>query len=343
MTKNEYNDVFRKYVQTNLSPTNKERAFVTKVYDALQAVLGPSNCLQIGSYPRFTAITPLHDLDVLYRMGRWPGSIPNPASVLQHLKSLIEKGFTNPTDYAFRVVLQTHSITISFLKDGEEFFSIDVVPGYTFDTNEFGQDMYMVPEIFLRRHAKRSDLYRELARSGGAMKWIKSDPRGYIEVAKGINDLNGDFRKAAKLIKSWKWSCQDIDEHFKIKSFHIEQVVTQLFRDNLQLEIYDTVLHFFRNLHKTIERSQIPDRADGRKSIDEYVDDLTQAEKQAIIQARDLFLRKLTAFTEQSDVGELIDASSPAKPTKNNYSPAAVTEPSEGFAPRSPWASEDAN
>jgi hypothetical protein len=308
MKKTEFNDVFRKHTQQHLSPTEEERNFVTQVYEALHGVLGPNNCLQIGSYPRFTAVTPLHDLDVLYRMGRWPGNLPNPAKVLQQLKGRIEKEFKNPTRLTLRITLQTHSITITFLRGAEEFFSVDVVPAYTFDTNEFGQDMYMVPEISLHRQARRSAFYRDLARAGGAMNWIKSDPRGYIEVARRVNERNGDFRKSAKFVKAWKSSCKEINEDFKLKSFHIEQVITEYFRKNIRLEIYDAVFRFFVELPRLVERSRIPDRADGSIKIDEYVDRLTSAEKQKIIQARDLFLKKLEDFSADSSVSDLLRA-----------------------------------
>ncbi|MDQ7812877.1 hypothetical protein, partial [Brevundimonas sp.] len=60
------NALLRRYAQKHLSPTENERQFVTRVYTSVRDVLGEANCLQIGSYPRYTAITPLHDLDVLY-------------------------------------------------------------------------------------------------------------------------------------------------------------------------------------------------------------------------------------------------------------------------------------
>src|ERR1043166_1403977 len=155
MNKNELNSVLRKFVQNNLSPTLAERRLVTKIYAALQEVLGIAKCLQIGSYPRFTAITPLHDLDVLYRVGEWPGLIPNPAELLHQLKLKIEREFQNPTDYDFRVDLQTHSITIAFLSESETVLSVDVVPGYNIGLNQFQEEMYMVPELLIRRPTQR--------------------------------------------------------------------------------------------------------------------------------------------------------------------------------------------
>ena len=339
MSKNELNSALRQYVQKNLSPTESERRFVTKVYEALKDVLGDDACLQIGSYPRFTAITPLHDLDVLYRIGRWPGYVPSPAGTLSELKTKIERGFKNPTSLTLGVELQTHSITISFLEGDEIRFSIDVVPSYTLGVNEFKQDTYMVPELIARRHAARKSLYDELGRAGGAMNWIPSDPRGYIEIAKLVNGANADFRKAAKFVKAWKWACKEQDEEFKLKSFHLEQVLTQEFRDNVNLEIFDALVQFFRRLPSIIARPQILDRANNGKYIDDYVEALTQEQRQAIIEAGGLFLQKLTALTADADISSLFDETVKlAKKSRATYVPAKVASREKTFTPRSPWA-----
>jgi hypothetical protein len=343
MNKDKISAAFRKYVKDHLSPTFTERSFVSSVYEALCNVLGATHCLQIGSYPRFTANRPLHDLDVLYVNGPWPGAAPNPASLLSSLKNRIEKEFKNPTELVLKVSVQTHSITIAFFDGDEEVFGIDVVPAYRLDTNEFGDDMYMVPEVINRRRTKRQKFYEELARSDRTMGWIKSDPRGYIEVARQVNLANNDFRKSAKFVKAWKCACKKLDDTFKLKSFHMEQIITAYFRKNLKLDIYDAVLQFFRDLPKLIERAQIPDRADHGRNIDQYVEDLTDAEKSLILRARNAFLSKLEDFNEDSDVKDLIEAGFTSQP-KGPASPAIITRRSPagatGFTPRSPWASD---
>ncbi len=262
MNKDKISAAFRKYVKDHLSPTFTERSFVSSVYEALCNVLGATHCLQIGSYPRFTANRPLHDLDVLYVNGPWPGAAPNPASLLSSLKNRIEKEFKNPTELVLKVSVQTHSITI---------------------------------------------------------------------------------RKSAKFVKAWKCACKKLDDTFKLKSFHMEQIITAYFRKNLKLDIYDAVLQFFRDLPKLIERAQIPDRADHGRNIDQYVEDLTDAEKSLILRARNAFLSKLEDFNEDSDVKDLIEAGFTSQP-KGPASPAIITRRSPagatGFTPRSPWASD---
>lgn len=340
MNKDKISGAFRKYVKDHLSPTFTERSFVSSVYEALRDVLGTNHCLQIGSYPRYTANRPLHDLDVLYINGPWPGIIPNPADLLNSLKDKIEKEFKNPTQLLIKVSVQTHSITIAFIDVDEEVFAVDVVPAYPIEKNEFGDDTYMVPELIRQRRMKRQRFYEELSRSKRAMGWIKSDPRGYIEVAQRVNLANNDFRKSAKFVKAWKCACKELNDMFKLKSFHVEQIITVYFQRHVQLDIYDAVFQFFRDLPRLIERAQIPDRADDSVNVDQYVDDLNDLEKRLIIQARNTFLSKLENFNEDSDVKDLIETGFTVQP-ENTADPAIITRKAPAFTsvtPRSPWA-----
>ena len=140
------------------------------------------------------------------------------------------------------------------------------------------------------------------------MKWIHTDPRGYIEAAKRINQGNSDFRKTVKLVKAWKNSCKEKDSDFKLKSFHIEQVITRDFQRNGKRDIFSGVFEFFVNIPKVISTPQVRDRADQGKFIDEYLKGLSKDQKNKIVQARDGFLKKLEEFSETDSVDELIDA-----------------------------------
>src|SRR5437667_9204792 len=127
MKKSELNAKFREYVKNQLSPTKGEQDLVSRLYDAFKSALG-EQCLLIGSYPRFTASRPLHDLDILFVDGRFDPNNLNPQKVLAGLQAAIQKDFRNPTKYKTKVSLQTHSITVSFLENGDEIFAVDVVP-----------------------------------------------------------------------------------------------------------------------------------------------------------------------------------------------------------------------
>jgi len=295
----------RSYSREHLSPSTEERTFVSRVYAEVCAVLGVNNCIMIGSFARFTAVTPIHDLDVLYVLGHWNGR-PDPTDNLMHLERELRSRLKNPTHYQFKVVPQTHSITISFLENGKEVFAVDIVPAYVAGTNEFGLDTYVVPEIISRGHAARAVRYQELAKSHEQMTWIKSDPRGYIEVAKRENQRNEDFRKAIKIGKGWKSAVKRENVECKLKSFHLEQIITAEFIANPQISIFQALYKVFCDLPKHIARAQIRDRADNTRLIDQYIIDLSDKERRLIIAARDRFLIDLERFDELDGVENLL-------------------------------------
>ncbi len=309
MKKSEFNVLFRKYVKDNLSPKPEERELISYIYAAIQNVLGMDHCLQIGSYPRFTSVTPVHDLDILYVIGKRESIDPDPSLVLNQLERELNTGFVNPTEYRIEIARQTHSITLKFLKGREEIFSVDVVPAYIDGQNEYREDKYVVPEILSKtEHKERTEIYQDIAKSGGKMAWIPSDPRGYITITSEIDANNSDFRKAVKFVKKWSFLCKDMDDTFKLKSFHIERIITQYFRQNPNIEIFDAVFWFFCDLPRNLEKSWIPDRANTAVHIDAYVDDLTSVERVLMIQSRDYFLIKLEEFSVDSSVEDLLES-----------------------------------
>ena len=118
----------------------------------------------------------------------------------------------------------------------------------------------------------------------------QSDPRGYIAVTTQLNSTNSDFRKAAKFIKRWKYSCCTTHVAFEFKSFHMEQALFEIYSRRPDIEIADAIFEFFCAIPEIIARPQIRDRANQTRFIDEYLNDLTSLQKQTIIQARDFVL-----------------------------------------------------
>jgi len=345
MSKEQISAALRKYVQNNLTPTQDERSMVAAVYAAVCSVLGQDRCYQIGSYPRYTAIRPPHDLDVLYSADKWSGAKPDAAKVVADIKGRLEKHLVSPLGLSFTVTLQTHSITLSFTNDGEEVFAVDVVPAWpTGSTNEFGDDIYRVPEVILEGHRGRVETYKRLAEQGRDMDYILSDPKGYISVAAGLNKANADFRKSVKLPKKWKHVAKDASDEFKLKSFHIEQIVTSYFRDRVTLDILEAVTKFFVELPRWITHSQIPDWADPTRNIDSYIDELTASERAAILDARDAFLARLRSFDGSQDAELLFEmkpvaAAARATPSAVTAASARITERSR-VTPRSTFGTD---
>lgn len=296
------NQALRKYVQTNLTPTAEERSLISSIYEAVCSVLSSGKCLQIGSYPRYTAIRPPHDLDVLFILGKWDKTEPKPFNALSRLKTHLEKELVPPQGFSFTVELQTHSITIKFIRNNEEVFAVDIVPALITEAkNEFGEDIYLVPEILRLSHQRRLKKYKRVKENNDRVDWILTDPRGYISVASALNKRNDDFRKSVKIPKKWKGVSKERNDEFKLKSFHIEQVVTSYFRKDSSLTILGAVTKFFMELPNWLSHSQIPDRVDSSKNIDAYVDELTPEQKSIILKSRDEFLEKLKSYEGAQD------------------------------------------
>jgi hypothetical protein len=309
MKKNEINIKFREYART-LSPKIDERDLISKIYQSFNDLFGVNNCIQIGSYPRFTAITPVHDLDLLYFLGDWNESSHNPSTALQDLNSKINKEYKNPTKYKIDISLQTHSVTVLYLNNTEEIFSVDIVPAYFFSKNEFNDDTYKVPEIIRKKHGKnRFEFYQKLSQEHKDMNWITSDPRGYIKIASETDKItSGEFRKTVKIIKAWKNNLTNNDENLKLKSFHLEQIITKYFQDNNNIEIFDAIFKFFTEIPKIINNpNQIKDRANNDKFIDDYLQNFTDAQKEKITQARNCLLIKLERFSENDTIQKLLE------------------------------------
>lgn len=311
MQKDEFNSKFRSFVEEEISLTNCvnqncgkcDRCYVTNIYDSLRSILNQS-CIQIGSYPRATVIKPLHDLDILYIIGDWDKNDHSPESLLKELLGKLQDEYPDND-----VSLQTHSITIIFER-GDEEFSVDVVPAYIYlKSEDFKQDTYKVPEILMYRHGKdRTNFRTKFLEEERKMNWIHTDPRGYMEEGKLINQTNEDFRKTVKFIKAWRSSCKVKDDEFKLKSFHIEQVITKYYEEDSTLTIFDGIFKFFFNIPKIIESSQIENRIKEEANIDEYLNTISDQQRNRIIQARDCFLKRLENFSEEDATSDLIEA-----------------------------------
>lgn len=304
MKRSELNEKLRDYAR-QLSPTSAEQALISKIYDSINTLLGTTNCIQIGSYPRRTAITPMHDLDVLYVLGQWHEHNHSPESALHQLHVNLSQNYANPTPYTVKFGLQTHSVTIEFYSSRGLELSVDIVPAYSFSINSYGDPTYKVPEIIKQkdhalRHQTRWSPYQENG-------WIHSDPRGYLSLASEVGQ-NSDFRKTTKIIKDWKYRLESADKDLKLKSFHLEQVVTKMFQSNSTLDLAGAIFDFFVDFPETIKApNQIADRANSGKYVDDYIASMTDAQKAKVICARHNVLIALEKVTSETDIKDIFE------------------------------------
>ena len=200
--------------------------------------------------------------------------------------------------------MQTHSVTILYLDGEDKIFSVDIVPAYAFGENDFKQHTYKVPEVIKEKdHTKRNALTWDASNSHA---WIKSDPRGYIKIATEVGS-NPDFRKTVKFVKRWKDNLCNKDDSLKLKSFHLEQVITKLFQQNSSICIFDAIFSFFVDLPNIVSTpNQISDRANSNKYIDDYIEDFTEEQRCKIKHARDGFLIKLENLRDSDPIESLM-------------------------------------
>jgi len=290
------NSKFQNYAQKNLSPTEEERKFISQEWERVQSFLKGDN-FQSGSYARFTSITPVNDLDGIWVLPESsmmkifqerliqksvaidPRKDLQIHNVIDDLAKELEKKYKEEK-INVEIKPQSHSVGIYFLdKDN---FSIDIVPAIpTDENNEFGDCFFLVPEVLLKSHKARAEFYKSVkeGKITGKIKWIKSDPKGYKENAKQLNDKNSDFRKAVKFPKRWKFNCKNQNDNFPLKSFHIEAIITSYFEENSSITCFEAVEKFFKELPKFLNEPHFPDRANERQFTDEYVKEMTESEK----------------------------------------------------------------
>lgn len=310
MIDNEINIVIEKYVRENLSPKQKERDFISTRYQELSTIL-EGESFQSGSYARFTSITPVNDLDVIWVLpSRFVQKIIrpedfDPTEIIQDLTRILEDEYKK-LDINVRVKPQSHSVGIYFGESDDE-FSIDVVPAIPSGIkNEFDDDIYFVPEIQHLSKSKRIQKYS----AGDSMKWILSDPKGYIEVVRGLNEKNESFRKVAKLIRAWRKGCKKNRDDFPIKSFHLELIVIELFQNNSEINSCGAIKDIFCNLKNYLSNPKFADRADQSNYVDDYIEDIEEKERkrtEIFIRSAQIFIDMIYQSGSVREIYELLD------------------------------------
>jgi hypothetical protein len=239
-------------------------------------------------------------------------------NILQDLAKALQVEYGNEA----KIDVQPHSVGIFFGSKQE--FSIDVVPA-----QPAADGLYWVPESALRSVRSRRALYESKPTPG--LRWIKSDPQGYINQATTLdNATNGVFRKAAKFIKKWNRGCKNDDEMFPLKSFHLEIVVTELLKKNRALSCLDLVGRLFPLLSALITRPQYVDKADSTRYIDAYVSALSIGERALVAEEQKraiTFIGQMNAAGSEAKVLLAIEELLRLATRENEENPAITSTP----------------
>ena len=288
-------EIIKQFVITNCSPTERERIFVSGKdgrggeYNRLQGFLGINNVFQSGSYARHTSITPLNDLDIFYILPQQVQykSVSATKSFLENVASELRRKYQQD---GIHVVIepQTHSICINFPnKEGD--FTIDIVPAYkTNEVNGLGDYFYIIPEVGMINDARKKTLYK--SKKAEDIKWVKTDPKGYKEFIRNLDKASGNFlRRSVKIIKQWKHWQKDQRKkeavEFKLKSFHLELIIAQIWYSNQSFGVLEILQQAFLEIPKMLDKPNFKDRASDENNIryvDDYVAELSIDEKKLI-------------------------------------------------------------
>lgn len=318
--KNNINTTLEEFSRKYLSPTQNEQSVISARYVQLQKLLPGSEIFQSGSYPRCTAVSPVHDLDVIWVMPEeWQQRVTKAYTqafnkqgftfdVSQPLKELADYLREQYRKIGVKVEIddtQRHAVKISFPEkdSSKDSFTIDVVPAVKSGRKNAGNDVYLVPEIQKATHSKWEKIANE---RGGRVKWILSDPKYYLDQAKEINDSNSSYRKAVKFIKTWRRACNAGLVDFELQSFHLEQVLAQMFLEDNTLDTLQAVKSLFTDLGYWMAEPRISDAANPDVFIDSYLTkDLngTQRKEAAAFAAKSLhYLNQLDDDSTFADV-----------------------------------------
>lgn len=305
------NEAIHKYIKDNISPREQEKTNVSIRYKELSGMLKGIN-FQSGSFARFTAVTPVNDLDVIWELpenilskkfsaSQIIAKTINPAdldisNILNELAQELQREYAKAGTQLLKVEPRSHSVCIYF-GPTEDDFSIDVVPAVPSGVNEYGDTTYWVPEIAEISHVKRKSFYA----SNNKMSWLKSDPRGYIKEAIELNDKNLNYRHVVKFCKKWKWAVKQAYPDIKLKSFHIEMIVRELFLKNIKMETTEGIKLFFKEIKNYLLEPKIKDRANNGKFIDDYISALTQELKNIIINEGFKVVKIFNDLSEESN------------------------------------------
>lgn len=266
MLKEKIEDTINTYIQENLYPKNL--SFIHKTFSELSLILNQNwfvNFFVTWSVARWTSKHPVSDLDVICILDEFFEYEKFNLSSLEKIKKLIDG--LQKHYWEKNVKIQSHSIGITFPWDTE--FSIDIVPAkktniQNLDNTDF---IYEVPEIITKKwKLKREAFYKKVLDENIIIKWIKSDPKGYIKEAERIKNLNNFFIPAVVLLKTWKYYKWEKYEKF-LKSFHIEEYIKNIVKWNNDITLLDLII-CIKNIN--IDIPKIVDRA-GDKYIDDYL------------------------------------------------------------------------
>lgn len=138
-----------------------------------------NNCLQVGSYGRWTGIKGISDLDMIYIMpkNKWDTYKNDQSKLLTDVKNTIKERYPNTPVAVDKLV-----VTVTFTN-----FHVEVQPVFEEFDDQGKHDHYKFPITYY----------------GGS--WGKTKPRQEISAIKELNEKkNKNLRALCKMVRAWK-------------------------------------------------------------------------------------------------------------------------------------------
>ncbi len=294
----EVNNLLRDYIDNNIKPKKEENDLISNYYNELKTLLEENwyYCFRSWSYARWTAITPVHDLDIICECDESDiADFINSEKWKWLYKRLAEKYWEEKIDF------QSSSIWISFWPNDDDFWIDIVVAVKMNEINDYGDSLYKVPKILFKNRKQRREIYKNIKENWldkDYLVLIKSDPKWYKKELKEIKDKNDDIIYATRFLKKWKCIIKE-EFYWKnekcFKSFHIEEVVKRTIKGNMELELLDLLKETIKTFDLT--KANIPDRADKTIMIDSYINEPNFNKTKWLVQLENIF-KQLSILNE---------------------------------------------
>mgnify|MGYP005985068783 CR=1 FL=1 len=303
------NSMLRWYIDNNIKPKKEENELIANYYNKISNLLEDNwyYCFRSWSYARWTAISPVNDLDIICESDENDIDDFMNSEKWKWLYEILSKEYWDEN-----IDFQSSSIWISFWPD-EDDFGIDVVIALKDEeVNNYWDNLYTVPKLLYKTRKQRKEIYKNIKENWenkDYLSLIKSDPKWYKKELKEIKDENKNIIYATRFLKKWKWVIKkEYWENEKcLKSFHIEEIVKKTIKWNMKLELLDLLKEAIKTFDLT--KSNIPDRASASIMIDSYIDedDFNQKQNEQQLERILYFLEEINENNFEEKIIEIFN------------------------------------
>lgn len=219
-------------------------------------IVGSINLVFGGSISRHTYVDGLSDADLLVVLDKSELANSSPESVRQYFANRLRERLPR-TD----ITEGNMSVKVSFS----------------------GIDVQLLPSI-------RVGSTTAISNSNGD-KWIKIKPQEFAKALTKVNDMNS--KKLVPMIKIAKGINAKLPENQRLKSYHIESLAIEIFKQYSGVKKTKNMLNHFFTEATTKVMSEIKDKTGQTIHVDDYLGRAGSAERRVVSNALNRISRKM--------------------------------------------------